>query len=106
MGSRLGLHALLQDLIGSRPDGGKNVYFQPPESVNMNYPCIRYSLNRVDTKFANDKPYNHQVQYQVMIIDDDPDSIIPSKVSELPRCSFDRNYTANNLNHYVYNIYY
>ena len=38
MANRLDLQALLEDLLGSR-----NVYYQPPESVKMNYPAIVYA---------------------------------------------------------------
>jgi len=32
---RIQLHEILCDVLGTR-----NVYFQPPESVDMNYPAI------------------------------------------------------------------
>lgn len=41
-----------------------------------------------------------------MVIDKNPDSIIADKVESLKMCSFDRHYTADNLNHFVYNLYY
>jgi hypothetical protein len=41
-----------------------------------------------------------------MIIDQDPDSAIPPKVAALPMCLFNRFYTADNLNHDVYNLYF
>lgn len=101
MGTRLELQTLLEGILGS-----DNVYFQPPSSKSMDYPCIRYELSDVRTKFANNIPYSHKKQYQLTIIDEDPDSGIPDKIAKLPMCAFDRPYTANNLNHYVYNIYY
>ena len=57
MGRRLEFQEVLQSLIGIRPDGKKNVYFQPPSSVKMNYPCIVYSLSRISVKKANNKLY-------------------------------------------------
>ena len=35
--SRLELHALLVELLGST-----NVYYEPPETLKMSYPAIRY----------------------------------------------------------------
>ena len=99
MGSRLGLQDLLETLVD-------NVYFQPPESLKLNYPCIVYSRSDMDTKFADDIPYAHSKQYQLIVIDKDPDSSIPGKVALLPMCTFDRHYTANNLNHDIFDIYY
>lgn len=99
MGSRLGLQDLLETLVA-------NVYFQPPESLKLSYPCIVYSRSDMDTKFADDIPYAHSKQYQLIVIDKDPDSSIPGKVALLPMCTFDRHYTANNLNHDVFDLYY
>ena len=39
MGTRLELQNKLEELLGSR-----HVYFQPPESVKMEYPAIKYSM--------------------------------------------------------------
>lgn len=101
MGSRLNLQSLLETLLGSQ-----NVYFQPPETVSMQYPCIVYSLNNVSTTFADNIPYTHSSGYQITVIDSDPDSSIPGKIANLPMCSFANHYTADNLHHYVYNLYY
>lgn len=101
MPRRLELQTRLERLLES-----DHVYFQPPANVEMKYPCIVYKRDSVDTKFANDYPYVCETRYQVMVIDPNPDSEIPSKLAKLPKCKFDRNYTANNLNHDVYYIYY
>lgn len=99
MGTRLQLHSELKKIT-------TNVYFQPPEDFKLNYPCILYSRSRIDTMYANDKPYTHRVAYTVMVIDRDPDSGIPAMVGSLPTSRFDRHYTSNNLNHDVYSLYY
>ena len=101
MGTRLQLQTLLEALLGSR-----NVYFQPPSTVKMKYPCIVYSLSDIDTKFADNIPYSNKRRYQLTAIDANPDSVIPDKLALLPMCVFDRSYTADNLNHYVFNIYF
>ena len=101
MGKRIDLQSVLEELLGS-----ENVYFQPPESKKISYPCIIYSRNDVKTQFANDKPYNYQTQYNLIVIDKDPDSVILDKVVKLPMCVFDRHYVADNLNHDVFNLYY
>lgn len=101
MERRLQLHQILTEILGS-----ENVYFQPPESTRMKYPCIVYQRNAADTKFADDKPYMKTKQYTVTVIDKDPDSEIPDKIAALPLCAFDRHHTVDNLNHDVYNLYY
>ena len=86
--------------------GVENLYFQPPESIKMKYPAIIYSISRVDNKFAENKIYLQFIAYQVIVIDKDPDSDIFKKMSRLPKCAFERSYTADNLNHFVFTIYY
>ena len=101
MGTRLELHEVLCNIIGSR-----NVYYQPPESIKMNYPAIVYSRNDISNKYGDDIPYMQSVSYQVTVIDKDPDSTIASDVSKLPYCRFNRHFTSDNLNHDVFTLYY
>lgn len=101
MSRRLELHQILVDILGS-----DNVYFQPPASLQMKYPCIIYGRIGLDPKYANNRMYMHKKRYQVTVIDKNPDSEIPDKIAELPMCFFDRHFTANNLNHDVFTIYY
>lgn len=82
------------------------VYFQPPPAVKLVYPCIIYVLDKIDTKYANDKPYLNKKDYSVTIIDKDPDSEIPNMFFNMPLCRFDRTYTADNLNHWVFSLFY
>lgn len=99
MGNRLDLQTLLETVLGS-----SNVYFQPPSTFQMSYPCIVYSRNDIDTAFANNKPYIHTKQYSITVIDQNPDSLIPDKVGDLPRCSFSRAFKSDQLNHDVFTI--
>lgn len=101
MDRRLKLHQLLVETLGSR-----NVYFQPPESLKLKYPCIVYNRSGSRYRHADNLKYMYKKRYEVTVIDEDPDSEIADKVEQLPKCSFDRWYTADNLNHYSYTIYY
>lgn len=101
MKSRLELQTLLETTLGS-----ENVYFQPPESIQLKYPCIIYKLSRISSNFADDRPYKLDNRYELMFITKNPDSSMRHALAELPRCSFDRFYTSESLNHYVYNIYF
>lgn len=98
---RLQLHEILCDILGSR-----QVYYQPPASVKMEYPAIVYSLDGADTKFASNKPYSHKRRYQVTYMDRKPDSPIYDKLAALPMCLFERWFAANQLNHNVFNLYF
>lgn len=101
MASRLELNALLAAALGS-----SNVYFQPPESVRMHYPCIVYKLNSDDVNYANNRVYRKAKRYDVTVIDRNPDSAIPDRVAAAFNGKIDRCYTADNLNHYSITIYY
>lgn len=101
MGLRSELQTLLLELLES-----SHVYFQPPPTVQMEYPCIVYRRDYSLTRFADDKPYSHKKRYLVTVIDRDPDSVIPDKIRELPLCVFDRFYTADGLNHDVFKLFF
>jgi hypothetical protein len=101
MGSRLDLHTLFESILGST-----NVYFQPPESISLNYPCIIYNRDYIKTEYANNSPYTLGKRYLVTIIDKNPDSVIPDKIAAMPKCSFERHFTADNLNHDIFNLYF
>lgn len=107
MGRRIDLHNMLCDIMAvCVSEISQNVYFQPPDNLKMAYPCIRYSLSDIDAKFADNIPYILQKEYSLTVIDRNPDSLIVERILQLPRCSFDRSYKADNLNHWVFNIYY
>lgn len=99
MAPRLELHQLLEAIT-------EHVYFQPPTNIQLQYPCIIYKRDFADTKFADDLPYTHTKRYMITVIDQDPDSEIPDKVAAMPRSLFNRFYTADNLNHDVYVVYF
>lgn len=101
MGRRLDLHAILINVLGSN-----NVYFQPPSNLQMVYPCIVYNRDNLNTLFADNKPYGHYKRYLLTVIDRDPDSVIHEQISKLPMCTYDRFYTADNLNHDVFRIFF
>lgn len=101
MARRLDLQELLKGILGT-----DNVYFQPPPSVQMEYPAIVYHRDYKVAEYADDIPYNHRTRYLVMVIDRDPDSGIPDKLAALPLCVYDRFYTADNLNHDVYKLFF
>ena len=96
---------ILQEVLESIP-GIIKVYFNPPESVKMKYPCIRYSLKNIDIKRADDSAYTKTKCYELVLICEDPNNTFIDFLISLPMCSFDRHYKADNLNHYVFTLYY
>lgn len=98
---RLALQAVFETLLGTR-----NVYFQPPPSFKMKYPCIVYNLDIALVRFADDRPYSRTKRYQVTVIDANPDSSFPDKIAELPMSTFDRHFTADQLHHFVFQLFF
>lgn len=98
---RLELHSLLEELLES-----KNVYYQPPESIKMQYDAIKYSKDAIDTTHANDGKYLMKDRYELTVISKRPDNPVIKKLLALPYCSYDRPYVADNLYHDVLTIYY
>ena len=102
MASRLNLHEELCEILGPR-----NVYFQPPESVRMQYDAIRYSLAGKDLMRANNRVYRNTNQYDGVVITSNPDSIVPDAIlNHFEMVSFGNPYTADNLYHYPFTLYY
>lgn len=98
--NRYKLHTRLKELFDDC-----HIYFQPPSSVKMKYPAIVYDYKRIDNRHANNAVYNRLICYEVILIDEDPDNENLSKFMELSKCTFDRHYTSDNLNHYVFTLY-
>jgi len=86
--------------------GSRNVYFQPPETLKMSYPCIVYAWSGNEVYHADDRPYRVKRKYSATVIDPNPDSEIPDKIAEMPMTELNRTYTTERLNHYVFTIYY
>lgn len=101
MGSRLELQSKLEELLNS-----KNVYYQPPENLKMEYPAIRYSLSNISSRHADDMKYSNFTSYEITVIDRRPDNDVIKKILDLPLSSFNRHYTSDNLSHDTIILYF
>ena len=101
MASRLELQNKLEELLGM-----KHVYYQPPESKKLEYPAIVYSKSGIVNKKADDRRYHQMIRYALIVIDRIPDNQVIEKLLDLPYCSYDRSYVADNLNHDSLTIYF
>lgn len=101
MASRLELQTLLEELLGST-----DVYYQPPESIKINYPAIVYNKSKIVSTFADNIAYLKKKRYDITVIDKRPDNGVIDKLLDIPHCSFDRHYTFDNLNHDTFTIFY
>ena len=101
MSDRLYLQARFEEILESR-----NVYFQPPASVSMRYPAIRYELKDFQNKSANNSStYITSTGYECVLIMKEPDDKYLQEIFKIPYCRFGRYYRADNLHHYTFTIY-
>ena len=101
MGKRLELQSTLEKLLGMN-----HVYYQPPESLRIEYPAIVYSKSKIETEKANNSTYLKRTRYDVIVIDKRPDNPVINKLMELPYCSYDRQYKSDGVNHDSLTLYY
>ena len=102
MASRLDLQTELESLLGS-----EYVYFQPPESIKLHYPCIIYKKANWGINHADNFAYKSIPHYQVTIIDRDPDANWDKKMLDhFPYVSISSFFNTENLYHWVFGLYY
>lgn len=94
------LHEMLVNAASPYP-----VYFQPPMTLRLQYPCLVYQLDRISARHANNLPYHADRSYTMTFITLDPVNTVKDKLALLPKCRMNRFYTAENMNHYTYTIY-
>lgn len=98
---RLLLHDLLVGVLGS-----PHVYYQPPPTVKMKYPCIVYNRSGSDTLHAGNALYRHKKKYQLTYIDPTSNEAVPDVLERLPYCSLDGKSVVDNLYHSYLTLYY
>ena len=103
MKDRLELQAELETLLGS-----DHVYFQPPESIRMKYPCFVYERDGMDINPANDKKYIKYIRYEVMYITKNPDvsDMIEKTLDSFQYITYVRHFVSDSLNHEIFDLYY
>lgn len=84
---------------------GCRAYFQPPSNVSIGYPCIVYELDRIVKKRADNGVYLKTRRYQVKLITKNPDDPMVDALASMVYSEFERHYTADGLNHFVFTIY-
>lgn len=87
--------------------GSDNVYFEPPPTINMQYPCIVYSLEDLYDVRADNKAYYTKRQYQVISMTKNPDTdIVEDMVNYFDQCSHERRFKSDNLVHDVFRLFF
>lgn len=100
MARRLDLQQELSELISPA-----KVYFEPPETMKLSYPCLVYSVSNIDIKHADNTPHVLNWRFQLTYITTDPDDPAVDKLSRLSAVRFDRSYRSGSLQHFVFQLY-
>lgn len=99
--NRLALREILSKVMvdcGEEP----KLYYQPPESMRLEYPCMIYHLKDMSSNYADNRPYMKLISFDITYVTRSPSSSVPVAMTDQSLMSFDRYYTADNLHHYAY----
>lgn len=105
MDRRLNLGRELEE-IAMAATGKSHVYYQPPEKLKIEYPCIVYELSSMASTYADGRPYTFQTKYSITAIDRNPESKFPLLLREMRCVRFDRTFRSDGLYHWVFTITY
>lgn len=95
------LHAKLVEILGSN-----NVYYQPPESIKLKYPCIVYFRSNIPLRKADNKTYKADFFYSITLIGTEPQSeMITKLLIAFDNIKYDRNFITNGLYHDTFTLY-
>lgn len=72
----------------------------------MTYPCFVYEVGAGLRTPADNKKYLYEQGYEVTLITKNEDPKEVDDVLELPYCTFNRQFKADNLYHWVFFIYF
>lgn len=88
--------------------GMKNVYHDPPQNIQLKFPCALMEMGTPTVQYADNLPYQWANRWSITIIDRDgtKGEYYVRKMLELPYCSFDRKFVTDNLYHFVFTIYF
>lgn len=101
MDRRLELHDELLSIFEN------NVYYQPPESIKLSYPCLLYSLSGGQNTRADNTSYLFTRRYELIYITRDSEhNFIEIMLKHFKHISYDRRYVSDNLYHDTFTLYY
>lgn len=95
------VQSILESILGSR-----NVYFQPPASVQIKFPAFIYFTGRVNDRFADDSRYLKRRPYEVQYVSKTFDEKFVNDMLELPYCELNTTFKKDNVYHYNFTIYF
>lgn len=87
--------------------GNENIYFQPPTNTKIKYPCIIYKLNKVESKFADNKRYIAHKKYTIThIYQKYSQNLQDQLLDSFDYINLDNPFCSDGLYHDVYTLYF
>lgn len=99
LSTRIELQRYLERVLGS-----KNVYFEPPETLKMRYPCIVYNLSRMNPTNADNLSYRVSQEYDIQYITREPEVDIPMRLAYTKRFRAGQHFVADGMHHFNYSV--
>lgn len=85
----------------------KRVYYEPPDNVRMEYPCVRINRKSMNQRYANNKVYMFTPAYDIYYITKESDDPMTEKfMREFEMIRHNRTYHKDNLRYEVYTLYF
>lgn len=81
---------------------GANVYFQPPETLTLKYPCAIYQIADAPSVYADGIKYNQAIRFQITYVTKKAMDDAVEKMLRNPFFNFQRFFASAGLNHYVF----
>ncbi len=95
---------LLFDEAIKEATGLTHVYYDPPESIFMEYPAIVYKKTNMPSEYADGLKYIKHLAFEVKLICEDADSKYVDILHDFKFSNFNRHYIADDLHHDVFTI--
>lgn len=87
--------------------GIDSVYYNPDSNITLKYPCIIFSIDRENSRYADNKRYMSQLRYTVTLVTRNAvDLLIAKLMDNFNYLSLDRTYRTSGLYHYVFVLYF
>ena len=101
MGTTRSLQDELKTILGSN-----NVYFRPPSSIRMKYPCFVVDRAGASQYTADNRNYIWKKKYTVTYIsnESDPD-MVDTMLNHFEECKYDRPFVNDDLYHDVFTLF-
>lgn len=97
------------DIIQSklRSLGINNVYFEPPQTIKIAYPCAIFHRGTISSRSADNRTYKKDDSYDLQWICREPDSeMVHTILEEFRMIRHIRHFTADGLHHDQFKLFY